>query len=1053
MSKSQELKTKIVLDGRVNPSLQEAFRKANKLSNSTMSKIASVGKTVAKVSATAMAATGAAIVKLSKDAVTAYAEYEQLVGGVDTLFKDSSGKLQEYASQAYKTAGLSANKYMETATSFSASMIASLDGDTKKASKLTDMAIRDMSDNANKMGTNMESIIDTYKSLSRGNYAMLDNLKLGFGGTKKEMERLIAKAEELGKVDLDISSFSDVVKAIHIIQDNMGITGTTALEAEKTISGSLASLKASWENLLPSLIIGGKTFDRSIDNLIDTFLTFKDNIMPAVEKVLYGIGRLIEELAPTLEKILPELIDSLLPPLIKATTALIAGLIKSLPSIIKALIKEIPHIINELGQAIAEAIGGKSFAKPIKIALGASLVGGFVAFKGSAVLKSAKGAFSKIKDIGNATDGAEKGLNPLQKFANLNPKIILKGLGNLAIIVGGLAILATALMAAAPYIAKLSDVKSIKEVLAVMVSIGVIGSAMTGLAGLIGKIPVPLVLTGLANIALVLGGLTLIIVAFAALSKIKGFNEFIKKGGETLANLFNQIGKIAGSLVGGIGEGIADSLPKIGEKLTEFAQSIKPMFDVFKGADVKGIGSFFKSMGSFMLQMAGNDIASFFTGGTDLKELASDLTDFADKSSGFFTKVATFPENGFSNATKLFKCLSGIKSLPKEGGIKGWFNGSINYTDIASGLSKLSGEKVTGFFNSVSTMPETGFTNATKLFNCLGGLKSLPKEGGIKGWFSGDVNYENIASGLKSLSSEGVRSFFTMTGTLKDTSFTNATKLFKCLAGLGNLTSGGGFWERAKDGLFGEGQSMLSQIGADLGKLATNLAPFFNQINNLNLTNLLALPKALNSIVSSLTNLTTITTIQFSSLMATVNMVCVNITTSLMLMAIRIKLIFMTLNLQPAGVHMMNTLLLGILRTKQIVLNAVDSIVREINRKFSTSLSNISTKVQLQVSNIKAKIPQFGTGGTVTTPQMAIVGDRPETIVPHGNNPRNRSLLAEAARGVGASIGGGQTVTFNFAPVINGGNVEDNRRMLQEEEAEFERKMDSYLARKGRLAF
>ena len=196
--------------------------------SSLSSKLGSGLATAAKVGAAAVAAAGTAIVAIGKQAVEQYAEYEQLVGGVETLFKQSSDVVQQYAANAYKTAGMSANEYMETVTSFSASLLQSLGGDTEAASKYADMAITDMSDNANKMGTSMESIQNAYQGFAKQNYTMLDNLKLGYGGTKEEMQRLLDDAEKLSGVEYDISSYADIVDAIHVVQTEMGITGTTA---------------------------------------------------------------------------------------------------------------------------------------------------------------------------------------------------------------------------------------------------------------------------------------------------------------------------------------------------------------------------------------------------------------------------------------------------------------------------------------------------------------------------------------------------------------------------------------------------------------------------------------------------------------------------------------------------------------------------------------------------------------------------------------------------------------------------------------------------------
>lgn len=208
-----------------------------------------VFKSVGAAIGSAVIAAGALAVSLGKEAVSAYAEYEQLSGGVETLFKDSSDVVLAYAEEAYKTAGVSANEYLATVTGFSASLIQSLGGDTQAAADKANMALVDMSDNANKMGSDIESLKNAYQGFAKGNMTMLDNLKIGYGGTKEEMERLLADAEKFSGVKFDISSYADIVDAIHIIQTEMGITGTTAIEAEKTVSGSIGMLKASLADL------------------------------------------------------------------------------------------------------------------------------------------------------------------------------------------------------------------------------------------------------------------------------------------------------------------------------------------------------------------------------------------------------------------------------------------------------------------------------------------------------------------------------------------------------------------------------------------------------------------------------------------------------------------------------------------------------------------------------------------------------------------------------------------------------------------------------------
>ena len=258
----------------------------------TMSRAAGI------VSAVMGSAAVAGTVAIAKSALDAYASYEQLVGGVETLFKGSADTVQRYAEGAYRTAGVSANTYMEQATAFSASLIQSLGGDTAKAAEYTNTAIMDMSDNANKMGTSIESVQDTYQSLMRGNYAMLDNLKLGYGGTKAELERLVGDAEKLTGQALDPSKFSDVITAIHAVQTEMGITGTTADEAANTIEGSVNMAKAAWDNWLAGL--GNEDADMEVltSNLVESVAIAGENIIPRVGQIMVSIGETVAAYAP-----------------------------------------------------------------------------------------------------------------------------------------------------------------------------------------------------------------------------------------------------------------------------------------------------------------------------------------------------------------------------------------------------------------------------------------------------------------------------------------------------------------------------------------------------------------------------------------------------------------------------------------------------------------------------------------------------------------------------------------------------------------------------------
>lgn len=272
----------------------------------------------AKAGVAAVAAVGTATVAIGKTALDAYSNYEQLVGGIDTLFKSSSAKMQQYAANAYQTAGVSANRYMEISTSFAAALISSLGGNTEAAADMANTAIMDMSDNANKMGTSLETVQEAYMSLSRGNYEMLDSLKLGYGGTKSELERLLSDAEKFsaaqGKVrDFSVDSYSDIVEAIHIVQDEMGITGTTAEEAATTIEGSVNMAKAAWENWLAGLGNEDADMEGLTDQLVGSVVTAGENIIPRVGQIMTTLGQTVADYAPGVGLYLRNALISVLP--------------------------------------------------------------------------------------------------------------------------------------------------------------------------------------------------------------------------------------------------------------------------------------------------------------------------------------------------------------------------------------------------------------------------------------------------------------------------------------------------------------------------------------------------------------------------------------------------------------------------------------------------------------------------------------------------------------------------------------------------------------------
>lgn len=302
----------------------------------------------------ALKSAGSALVGFAKDAIVGYGDYEQLVGGVQTLFGTEAETLEEYAAgvgkatdevaeeyarlrasqdavfananNAFKTAGLSANEYMETVTGFAASLLQSLGGDTMSAAEKADLALTDMADNANKMGTAMESIQNAYQGFAKQNYTMLDNLKLGYGGTKAEMERLLADAQKLSGMEYDISSYGDIVDAIHVVQTEMGITGTTALEASSTIQGSVNATKAAWSNLVAGMADENADMDALMSDLVDSAGTAAENIVPRIRAVFANVGRLLPDLARTVGREAPGAIAEAVPAMLEAGGSLVTGL-------------------------------------------------------------------------------------------------------------------------------------------------------------------------------------------------------------------------------------------------------------------------------------------------------------------------------------------------------------------------------------------------------------------------------------------------------------------------------------------------------------------------------------------------------------------------------------------------------------------------------------------------------------------------------------------------------------------------------------------------------
>lgn len=382
---------------------------------------------------------GEGLIGLVKDASSAYGEYQQMVGGVEKLYGKSAKTIVQYAQNAYATSGMSANKYMDTATQFSASLIKSLKGNTKEAAEQTDVAMKAISDNVNVFGSNMEDVTNAFKGFSKQNYTMLDNLKLGYGGTKTEMQNLIKDANEyaksIGKAgNLSIDSFSDIVSAIELIQEKQGIAGTTAKEAMTTLQGTANMTKMAWENV-KTAIGGGGDLDKAVDNLITAIVGNGEKgtgliaqWVPTIEKALDGIGQLVSKSAPLITKYLPGLISSIVPTLLKAVGTLFASIAEALPQLFNSLKEAVSSsmtgilspdsIISGISKTISEILTAVSAILPSIIEIAAHVIEGLI----QGITQAAPQIIQAVVNAVNALVNALPGI--LQVIVNAIPVIL-----------------------------------------------------------------------------------------------------------------------------------------------------------------------------------------------------------------------------------------------------------------------------------------------------------------------------------------------------------------------------------------------------------------------------------------------------------------------------------------------------------------------------------------------------------------------------------------------------------------------------------------------------
>ena len=606
---------------------------------------------------------------ISANMQTAEEKYESLQRAQD--------QAMENARNAYMTAGMSANDYMEMVTSFAASLNQSLGGDTEKAVDVADMAIRDMSDNANKMGTDISSIQAAYQGFSKQNYTMLDNLKLGYGGTKTEMERLLKDAEKLTGVKYDINNLSDVYKAIHAIQKETGIAGATAEEAAGTISGSWNSVKASWSNVLTSLVTGGDFFDQSLKGLKDSLVNYTRNVIPAISGALNGIGALISDLAPVILAELPGLISDLLPGLIDAVISIMDSIIDQLPLILQALNDAIPIITRELGRIIPKL--AKTVISLLTKNLGTGAIGIAAAFTG---------IFSGINKVNGV-------VNSVKTFG--------KSFGWIKDVLPKLAGFKTAL-------------------------IGAFGAAKTAIAGFAST-----VLPALAPILPIIAAVAAAVGLFALAWKknwlgigdtMNGVVSKIKKG-------FNGVSNYVDDLKNAYGEGgFSAVFSKIGEDASGLWQnSIKPWFDNI-GTNIKtfftdfDLGESVSSLGSAI----GSKVSEWWT--THISPWFEGENGIGSKIKNFFTNL-DLAESLTSVAGKISSSVSEWWTTH----ISPWFEGEngigSKIKNFFSGLDL--GESLQNTVSSITTAISGWWgTNISPLFEGEDGIGAK-----IKNFFSG----------------------------------------------------------------------------------------------------------------------------------------------------------------------------------------------------------------------------------------------------------------------------------------------------------------------------
>jgi phage-related protein len=550
-------------------------------------------------SGAALGAAATGVVNLTRQSVNAFANYEQLAGGIETLYGDAASSMMDFASQAATTTGQSMNDFMDAAIATSAAMISSVEGDQARAAELTNQSMIDMADNANKLGTDMESIQNAYRGFSRGNFTMLDNLALGYAGTAEGMQQLLADAQAISGVEYDISSYSDIVEAIHVVQEEMGIAGTTSREASETISGSLGALSASWQNLVTGITNPDADLGVLISDVVDKAQTALGNLTPAITQALGGIASLIEQIAPVISEQLPTLIDTVLPPLLDAATTLVLAVADNLPDILSAITSRLPDILNQIIPVIVGLIPSLIVvAGQIISAIASALVDNAVelAQAGLEVMQTLVDGFLSATEGDGLTELLDVTMQIIEMLANFL-------IENAPALMGA----ATELISQLILFLTSPDNLGMMVDLALQLMIAIADGLVQAIPNLVSVIPQ------------IIGSLVLTIVS--------EFPNLLL----TIGDLIGDLGLMVLGLVGGL---MGQSYDEVMNSLQSVLDYVAQSFDDF----INGLTGWISDIGTSISGMW-TDIKDWFTGG--IEDAMEALSGWWDEISGWFSDLAS----------------------------------------------------------------------------------------------------------------------------------------------------------------------------------------------------------------------------------------------------------------------------------------------------------------------------------------------------------------------------------------------------------------------------